>query len=221
MTHAVEQDGFAVVSAAIGADDQRDLLATLSGMSGAGCRGLLRLSLIERFARSARLLGLVRPYVSAEPVPVRAIYFQKSPDTNWLVPWHQDMTLALRARVDLPGFGPWTTKDEIPHVQPPVEFLQEMLTIRLHLDDTDEANGALRVLPGSHCFGRLSPERIQEFRSQQHEVVCAVSRGDALLMRPLLLHASSRVTTARARRVLHIEYAAFPLPPELAWHEAA
>lgn len=166
-------------------------------------------------------MALVRPHLPCEPFPVRAIYFDKSPETNWLVPWHQDLSLALRASAAVPGFGPWSTKDGIPHVQPPAEFLQLMLTVRLHLDDADESNGALRVLPGSHRFGRLSAERIQQLRTEQPDLLCTVSAGDALLMRPLLLHASSRSTSAQHRRVLHIEYAAFTLPAELSWHEAA
>jgi ectoine hydroxylase-related dioxygenase (phytanoyl-CoA dioxygenase family) len=99
--------------------------------------------------------------------------------------------------------------------------LQQMLTVRLHLDDANETNGALRVLPGSHRLGRLSAMQIQALRSEQSDFLCAVSAGDALIMRPLLLHASSRSTTSGHRRVLHIEYAAFTLPPELQWHEAA
>jgi len=109
----------------------------------------------------------------------------------------------------------------IPHVQPPVEFLQQMLTVRLHLDDADESNGALRVLPGTHRLGRLSSRRIQELQRDQPEFLCVVSAGDAVLMRPLLLHASSRSASTRHRRVLHLEYAAFSLPSELSWHEAA
>ncbi len=152
---------------------------------------------------------------------MRAIYFDKSPEANWLVPWHQDLTLALQARVEMPGFGPWSVKDGVPHVQPPVELLQQMLTIRLHLDDTDQTNGALRVLPGSHRLGRLSAAQIRDFRSGQAETLCVAAAGDALLMRPLILHASGRSTSLHHRRVLHIEYAAFTLPTELAWHEAA
>ena len=221
MNHEIEQHGFAVVPRAIEADEQRELLATLSPVSGAGRRGLLALPAVAELARSPRLLDLIRPHLPSEPFPVRAIYFDKSSDTNWLVPWHQDLTLALRARAEVPGFGPWSTKDGIPHVQPPVELLQQMLTVRLHLDAADESNGALRVLPGSHRLGRLSSERVQELRSQQSDFLCAVSAGDALLMRPLLLHASSRSTSPRHRRVLHIEYAAFTLPNELEWNEAA
>ena len=121
----------------------------------------------------------------------------------------------------MPGFGPWSTKDGIPHVQAPAELLEQMLTLRLQLDDADASNGALRVLPGSHRFGRLSADRIQQLRREQPDFLCAVSAGDALLMRPLLLHASSRSAHPRHRRVLHIEYAGFNLPAELEWHEAA
>ena len=132
------------------------------------------------------------------------------------------MTLALRARAEVPGFGPWSTKDGIPHVQPPVELLQQMLTVRLHLDDAGASNGALRVLPGSHRGGRLTAERIQELRTHESDFLCAAAAGDALLMRPLLLHASIRSTSTQHRRILHVEYAGFALPlDELAWHEAA
>ena len=96
-----------------------------------------------------------------------------------------------------------------------------MLTVRLHLDAADALNGALRVLPGTHRLGRLSAARIQELRGAEPEFLCAAAAGDALLMRPLLLHASSRSTTVGHRRVLHIEYAGFTLPPELQWHAAA
>lgn len=221
MNHEVEKHGFSVVSRAIEADERRELIASLGPVSGAGRRGLLALPAVAELAHSPQLLALVRPHLPSEPFPARAIYFDKSSDANWMVPWHQDLTLALNAYAEVPGFGPWSTKDGIPHVQPPVELLQQMLTVRLHLDAADASNGALRVLPGSHCFGRLSAERIQDLRSQRSEFICAVSAGDALLMRPLLLHASSRSTSTRHRRILHIEYAGFTLPDEFNWHGAA
>ncbi len=221
MNHDVERDGFAMVPAVLDAAERGELAEVLGTVPGAGRRGLLALPAVAELACSERLLGLVRPHLAPEPRPVRAIYFDKSPGANWLVAWHQDLTLALKECADHPGFGPWSEKDGIPHVQPPVELLAQMLTIRLHLDDADETNGALRVLPGSHRLGRLSAERIQSLRSGQAEVLCSAAAGDALLMRPLLLHASSRSTSARHRRVLHIEYAAFALPGNLRWHEAA
>jgi ectoine hydroxylase-related dioxygenase (phytanoyl-CoA dioxygenase family) len=152
---------------------------------------------------------------------VRGIYFDKSPGANWLVPWHQDLTIAVKARHEHPGFGPWTVKDGITHAQPPVKMLEQMLTLRLHLDDADESNGALSVIPGSHQRGRLSPEEIASTRQVHSRVLCNAGAGDVLLMRPLLLHASARSTSSRHRRILHIEYAAFHLPAGLEWQEAA
>lgn len=217
----VKQDGFAMLRGVINTAERQELLAELGPVAGAGRRGLLAVRAVAAWARSPRLLALVRAHLPAESLPVRAIYFDKSSDANWLVGWHQDLTLALRTRVELPEFGPWSTKNGIPHVQPPVELLEEMLTARLHLDDADESNGALRVLPSSHCSGRLSAGRIQQLRRDQPEFLCAAAAGDILLMRPLLLHASGRSTSGRHRRVLHIEYAGFTLPPPLQWHEAA
>jgi ectoine hydroxylase-related dioxygenase (phytanoyl-CoA dioxygenase family) len=217
----LDQDGFAIIPDIINREERQTLLAALGPVSGAGRRGLLRDTKVAALAHSPRLLGLVRPHLPAEPLPVRAIYFDKSPDANWLVPWHQDLTLALREQGEVSGFGPWSMKDEVPHVQPPVELLEKMLTIRLHLDDTDESNGALRVLPGSHRLGRLSANQIKELRSSQPDFLCRAKMGDALLMRPLLLHASSRSTSSEHRRILHIEYAAFELPEGLHWHESS
>lgn len=221
MNPDIEQHGFALIPRVLDADEQQELLAALGLVSGAGRRGLLAVAAVAALARSPRILALVRPHLPAEPLPVRAIYFDKSSEANWLVPWHQDLTLALRSRGEAPGFGQWSIKDGIPHVQPPVELLEQMLTFRLHLDDAGESNGALRVLPGSHRRGRLSAAEIQQLRSERPEHLCAASAGDALLMRPLLLHASSRSTDTRHRRILHIEYAAFSLPAPLEWHEAA
>lgn len=221
MEHEIDREGFAVAAGVIDASEQRQLHAVLGTTGQPGRRGLLAAPAIAAWARSERLLDLVRPHLPSEPLPVRGIYFDKSPEANWLVPWHQDLTVAVRERVDVPGFGPWSFKDGLPHVHAPVEFLQQMLTVRLHLDDTDATNGALRVLPGSHRMGRLPADRIQALRARQPEYLCAVSAGDAMLMRPLLLHASGRSTSPRRRRVLHIEYAGCALPAGLQCHEAA
>lgn len=215
----LEHDGFALIPAALEKQAVGQLLTLLGAVNGAGRRGLLALPEVSALARSPRVLDLVRPYLPQEPQPVRALYFDKSPDANWLVPWHQDLTLAVRERVDAPGFGPWSAKEGVPHVQPPVELLERMLAVRLHLDDAGTDNGALRVLPGTHRLGRLTAERIQELRASVPEQTCVALAGDALLMRPLLLHASGRSESGRHRRVLHLEYAAFELPPGLSWHE--
>jgi len=221
MNNEIERDGFAIIRRILTGQRCEELISSLGPIRGAGRRGLMSLPVVAALAHSEQLLNLVRPYLPTNATPVRAIYFDKSQDANWLVTWHQDMTLALQARAEVNGFGPWSMKDGVPHVQPPVELLERMLTVRLHLDDADETNGALRVLPGSHRLGRLSSDEIRQLRSEKSDFLCAVSAGDALLMRPLLLHASGRSTSQQRRRVLHIEYAGFALPSELQWHEAA
>lgn len=200
-----------------------ELASVLGDVPGAGRRGMLDVERVAELARSSALLSHVLPLMPdvAQARPVRAIYFDKSPAENWLVPWHQDLTIAVQERLDTPGFGPWSVKADVPHVQPPMELLEQMVTLRLHLDDADHDNGALRVLPGSHLHGRLTAEQIQALRETLPESLCSAKAGDGLLMRPLILHASARSSAPeRRRRILHIEYAAFDLPGGLRWKDA-
>ncbi len=120
-------------------------------------------------------------------------------------------------RADLPGFGPWTTKASWVAVQPPAAILENTCTIRLHLDDCDATNGALKVVPGSHQCGVVPAETIAALTATA--AVCAVPAGGAMLMKPLLLHASNRSTSNRPRRVIHLEFSAEELPTGLAWRE--
>lgn len=198
-----------------------ELIEQLGTVGGAGRRGLLANPVVKQFADSGRIKALVRPHLLMEPQPVRAIYFDKSPEANWLVPWHQDLTVAVRQRRDVPGWGPWSVKEGVHHVQPPTELLEQMVAVRVHLDDSDADNGALRVLPVTHLSGRLNAPAVSQLRTQAHEVLCEARAGDVLLMRPLLLHSSSRSHSARHRRVLHVEYAGFDLPPTLEWSQEA
>ncbi len=186
-----------------------------------GLRNLMRAAPFTRdLANSASLRSLVEPILGNTARVVRAIYFDKHKDANWKVAWHQDLTIAVREKIDVEGFRAWSTKAGITHVQPPDEVLQQMLTLRVHLDNTDESNGALRVLPGTHRFGRLDASQIEDWKQTQHVVTCAVNRGGILAMRPLLLHSSLPSLNPAHRRVLHFEYAAIPLPGGLKWSNA-
>jgi hypothetical protein len=150
---------------------------------------------------------------------VRSILFNKSPDANWLVAWHQDLSIAVEERAVVPGYENWTVKDGVHHVQPPVEILERMLTVRLHLDDANEGNGALWVVPGSHRLGRIRADEAADVAKRMGKHLCTVNAGDAMIFRPLLLHASRKATSANPRRVIHLEFATDPLPAPLKWAE--
>jgi ectoine hydroxylase-related dioxygenase (phytanoyl-CoA dioxygenase family) len=149
--------------------------------------------------------------------PVRGILFDKIPEANWKVPWHQDVTIAVQEKIDSPGFGPWSKKADVVHVQPPTFILEKMVSVRFHIDDCSRENGALRVIPGSHRLGRIPEERIPELVAESSEQVCEVGTGGAMVMRPLLLHASSPSITPKHRRVVHIDFASVRLPGRMRW----
>jgi ectoine hydroxylase-related dioxygenase (phytanoyl-CoA dioxygenase family) len=147
---------------------------------------------------------------------VKSIYFDKPPQSNWFVAWHQDLTISVDKKIDLPGYGPWTTKLNQFAVQPPVDILKDNFTVRIHLDDTDEGNGALKVISGSH----LDITRAEHLNLQAGEsVTCNVPTGGIMIMRPLLMHASNRSTTNKQRRVVHIEFSKTELPEGIDWAE--
>jgi hypothetical protein len=226
--HEIQQNGFAVVKAVVRdvvLDTLTDAVESVrSEMEGntvaAGIRYLLRsCPEVINVARSAEMTAIAAAVIGAGARPVRAIFFDKSPVSNWYVTWHQDLTIAVKEKVELQGFGPWSVKDAIPHVQPPVEVLCEMVSLRLHLDLCSQRNGAIKFIPGSHKAGVLGNEQVAEWRNKQIAVVCPAERGDVICMRPLILHSSSRSIEPVHRRVLHLEYAARQLPNGLEWSE--
>ncbi|MBB4639163.1 phytanoyl-CoA dioxygenase family protein [Longimicrobium terrae] len=226
---AVRRDGFAIVENVADSATVAVLLDELAAVDGPGAirrrgsvhavRNLLEaVPAVRDLARSAAARALVEPVLGAECFAVRGILFDKTPDANWKVAWHQDLTIAVRERREVPGFGPWSEKAGITHVQPPAEVLRDMLTVRVHLDPCGTENGPVQVIGGSHLHGRLSPEEIDEWRDGNDAVPCTSPIGGALVMRPLLLHASSASTVPDHRRVVHLEFAAGDLPGGLEWH---
>jgi hypothetical protein len=185
-----------------------------------GLRNLLRiLPEINELANSYAFKNIFKHRLNKDLFPVRALFFDKTPDANWQVPWHQDLTIAVAEKIEAPEFEAWSVKEEVIHVQPPRKILDGMATLRLHLDDCDENNGALKVIPRSHTEGKLDTARIKEWTAKKKMAVCEIPKGGALLMRPLLLHSSSPSKNPSHRRVLHIEYASDELPNGLKWFE--
>lgn len=196
---------------------EADRLLTGSAERGGVRNGLAKSAVLSDLAGSGVPLRMARSVLGSQATPTKLTIFDKTSDANWRVPWHQDLTITVAERCDHPGYGPWSVKDGLPHVQPPVHVLQQTVAVRLHLDDTPSANGALRVLPGTHLMGRLLDVRIQDLRSQIEAEVCSLPAGGAMLMSPLLLHSSCRAASPKRRRVLHFEYSAALLPEGLSW----
>jgi hypothetical protein len=223
----LENEGFAVQQHILSGSQVDQLIDAVHGrQDGNGLqrrgkvfavRNLLDLAEIRELAESKPISELAQAALGDSAFPVRGILFDKIPEANWKVPWHQDVTIAVQERVETEGFGPWSTKAGILHVQPPVAVLEGMISIRLHLDKCDESNGALQVIPKSHRLGRILEGDIPTVLARSRPKVCAVERGGALLMRPLLLHASSASEAPTHRRVIHLDFAAKQLRPPLKW----
>ncbi|MEM1184035.1 MAG: phytanoyl-CoA dioxygenase family protein [Planctomycetota bacterium] len=215
----LKQDGFAIVPNVVGGDalrQLRQLTETIEGTPDRRVGGLRnpfdRIAGLLNAVRSTGVPDLVRSLFDEAPFVVRSILFDKNADANWLVRWHRDTTIAVVARVDAEGFGPWSIKEGLQHTRPPRRILERMATIRLHLDDCPENNGPLRVMLGSHADEGVEPD-------ESHAATCCVAAGDAVLMKPLTLHASSKATCPKRRRVLHLELSDSDLPGGLDWNE--
>ena len=226
----LEEDGYAIVPDVIGRPEVERLLDALDAAGGSegarrresvyAIRNLLEaVAEVRALAESPLVRALVERVLGPGAFPVRGILFDKTPDANWKVAWHQDLAIAVREKRDTPGFGPWSEKAGVAHVQPPAAVLERMLTVRVHLDDCGPENGPVHVIPGSHRHGRLDAEASGRLRESTTAVPTCTGAGGALLMRPLLLHASSPSTTPAHRRVIHIEFAADDLPGGLEWHD--
>ncbi|MBB3166998.1 phytanoyl-CoA dioxygenase family protein [Simiduia aestuariiviva] len=172
---------------------------------------------IHDLAVSETLITQAKNYLSGAAFLVRAILFNKTSENNWLVAWHQDRTVAVSRKFEKHEWGPWSVKDNVAHVQPPIDVLNQMVTFRIHLDDTNLKNGCLKVLPKSHQLGILDSSAIRSYVQNHEAVVCEAPAGSALAMRPHLLHSSSKAVTPSKRRVLHLEYSSFKLPSGVSW----
>jgi ectoine hydroxylase-related dioxygenase (phytanoyl-CoA dioxygenase family) len=225
----LDERGYTLVPDVVGDDDVRRLLMALKEADEAegvrrresvyAIRNLLEaVPAVAELARSPEVRALVEPVLGTDAFAVRGILFDKTPDANWKVAWHQDLTIAVRERREVAGFGPWSEKAGIIHVQPPAAVLERMVTVRLHLDPCGPENGPVQGIPGSHRAGRLSASEIQRRRAERAPEAACIGIGGVLLMRPLLLHASSPSTLPAHRRVIHLEFAADNLPGGLEWH---
>jgi hypothetical protein len=201
-----------------------DLATCGASATRAGTRGLLgRSGAVRALAISEPALTLARGLIGGAARPVKAALFDKVADANWTLPWHQDLTVALRPVAEAPGssswpgFTRWSVKSGITHAEAPRDLLDRMVALRLHLDDCDARNGPLLVVPGSHRRGKLDAAARRDLPAEVGVRLREAKAGDVLAMHPLLLHRSGPAENPSHRRVIHLEYAAAPLPEGLAW----
>ena len=208
-------DTSAGYSIAEGVFDRREMIRVRESIAEtnlprtrAGARHVLRVPAVQALATDPLLLSLAAGFVGEDPIPFRATLFDKSAAANWLVAWHQDTALPLRQRVDVAAWGPWSIKAGVLHAVAPAAALALVVALRVHLDDSTSTNGPLRVLPGTHADGVLTQDDIQHRVRTVAAMECVAAAGGVVAMRPLVVHASSKASDDRPRRVLHIEYAA-------------
>lgn len=203
--------GFEVVAAVLERNEITNIAAALEeeGLerSRAGARHLMHHRVVQQVAYDPRLVALASRFLGPSAIPFRATLFDKSPDKNWLVVWHQDTALPVRERRDVPGWGPWSIKAGITYAHAPAGALSRVIALRLHIDDSDSDNGPLRILPGTHTRGVISDDEVARLAHDVQAVDCVCPAGGVVAMRPLLVHASSKAESHQRRRVLHIEYA--------------
>jgi Phytanoyl-CoA dioxygenase (PhyH) len=186
-----------------------------SNQAGVRLYGVERL---RRFLEARGPLGALAASVMAgSPRPVRALLFDKTVGTNWSLPWHQDRVIAVRERIEVWGFGPWTRKQGALHVTPPIGILERMTTLRLHLDPVPSTNAPLLIAPGSHLLGRIPESEVPAVVDRCGVLACLASLGDAWLYSTPILHASEAALEPARRRVLQVDYAAEDLPGGLCW----
>jgi ectoine hydroxylase-related dioxygenase (phytanoyl-CoA dioxygenase family) len=225
----IEQDGFAVIDSIYTEEEINQMIRVIAGADTdkSTFRKTTGLFAIRQFLKevpeavniifNSMLNKIINSLFGDHFFVVKSIYFDKPAASNWFVSYHQDLTISVDKKIDTTGFGPWTIKQNQFAVQPPVNILQDNFTVRIHLDRTDEDNGALKVIPGSHLKGIYRAETIDW--SCETETICNVNKGGIMFMKPLLLHSSGRTTNYKKRRVIHIEFSRTALPGILKWGE--
>ena len=215
----LHRDGAEHRPAALSDDDLVALRAFADTLSivNAGVRVFGHAALRDVLAPDGSIGRLAVAQLGNAARPVRAILFDKTTDANWAVAWHQDRIIAVRERRHVTGFGPWSTKAGIVHVEPPFEIIARMITIRAHLDDCGADNAPLLIAPGSHRAGRVAARQVAEVARELGHLTCQASAGDAWIYATSIIHASERVRVPRRRRVLQVDYASESLPGGLEW----
>ena len=170
----------------------------------------------RNLAVDPRLSDIVRTVHGGSGWPVRGLFLERAPQKPWTFGWHQNKHVAVREKLEVPGYTNWEVKDGYAHCQPPDVVLNGMLTLRISIDNNDAENGPLRVVPGSHTRGILSEAEITDLDTTNFKP-CLTTAGDVVVMHPLLVHAASPATAPATRRIIHFEYTTRDIDLPLIW----
>jgi hypothetical protein len=221
-TNTFERTGYFVTPRLFNEDQCQALEANLApaSISRAGNRSLLAENWCRDLAGTLKAHGLLSSLLPPDFAAVQCTVFEKTVDRNWLVSLHQDLSIPVLAKVDHPALTGWSEKEGALFVQPPADVLQKIVAVRLHIDECTSIDGPLKVVSGSHVYGRINQETARALRAANGEISCPAGRGAVMLMRPLLLHSSSKASGQSKRRVLHYLFAPTSLPFGLQWRHA-
>jgi hypothetical protein len=204
--------GYSIIEGVFARTDMERVLEGLSSAAlartKAGARHVLGVPVVRDLAADPWMLTIATEFVGRGAVPFRATLFDKSPSANWLVVWHQDTALPLRERFEDTTWGPWSSKAGILYAHAPSWALEQVVALRVSLDDSSSTNGPLRVLPHTHRSGVLTDVAIELLVRNATPMDCVARAGGVVAIRPLTVHASSKSVDDQPRRVLHVEYAA-------------
>lgn len=197
---------------------KRQVSLTHQKLSTAGIRQLeKKFSSIQSIAQHNKILSIAERALGNRVSLVRGLFFDKTPEKNWLVRWHQDKTVSVNCKFSLQGWRAWSLKEGVYHAQPPLEVLEKMVTLRIHIDHCNLDSGCLKIVPASHRNGILQNCQVKELVASSTVVDCEVNAGDILVMRPHLLHSSAKALKPSHRRVVHLEFSSYDLPANISW----
>lgn len=217
-----EEDGFQIINHVFTENEIQQILDFLENKQlekAFGIRGFLKTHPeLNALIFTEKLISIINSIAGNSKI-IKSIYFDKPPNANWIVNWHQDLTINVEGKTEDDNFKNWRFLKERTIVQPPLDILENIFTIRIHLDKCTQKNGALQVVSQSHKEGVVN---------LAHEVAnlnltkktCEVEKGGILIMKPLLFHSSRRTENQQNRRVIHIEFSNKILPEGMKWLEA-
>lgn len=175
---------------------------------------------VNSMANDKTLISLLNLTSGENMYPVKAFILDKSIQSNWEIPWHQDLKIAVNEQIDQPGYTNWSSESGILHVQPPVAIMEKLVNLRIHFDACDTKNAAIHVIPGSHTLGILSPKQINSIVARASFHICSAAKNSVMLMKPLILHYSPKSSSHNSRRILQIEYG-YQINNGITWHNKA